>query len=358
METVIFENTLKSYLLAFVVIVVGVLIIRLFRRVLLTGLKRMVQTTTSTFDDFLIQGLSTTFMPLLYYAVFYYALNMLVLPQWFDQALDIAGMFLWTFLITRLIIFSINYFLRRHLSKSGRGTTGVMQLKGIMLILSIVIWSIAILFFINNLGYNVTTILTGLGIGGIAIALATQTILADLFNYFVLFFDRPFEVGDFIVVEDKSGTVESIGIKTTRVKTLTGEQLVFSNTDLTDSRLHNFKRMEHRRIVFVLGVAYSTPKEKLEKIPGIIKESITRQSNVRFDRAHFVSFGDYGLVFEVVYFVLDDDYNLYMDIQQDINLYLYEAFQKDSIAFALPTQNMILQKNVDTSADPTDDMSD
>lgn len=357
METVIFENTLKSYLLAFVVIAVGVLIIRLFRQVLLTGLKRIVQTTTSTFDDFLIQGLSTTFMPLLYYAVFYYALNMLVLPQWFDQALDIAGMLLWTFLIARLIIFSIDYFLQKHLRKSGRGMAGVMQLKGIMLILSIVIWSIAILFFINNLGYNVTTILTGLGIGGIAIALATQTILADLFNYFVLFFDRPFEVGDFIVVEDKSGTVESIGIKTTRIKTLTGEQLVFSNTDLTNSRLHNFKRMEHRRIVFALGVAYGTPKEKLEKIPWIIKEAITRQSNIRFDRAHFVSFGDYGLVFEVVYLVLDDDYNLYMDIQQAINLHIYEAFQKDSIAFALPTQNMILQKNEDTDADSTDDMS-
>src|SRR5690606_8488389 len=132
------------------------------------------------------------------------------------------------FLITRLVIFSINYFLRRYLEKSRRGQAGIMQLRGIMLILSIMIWSMAILFFINNLGYNVTAILTRLGIGGIAIALATQTILADLFNYFVLFFDRPFEVGDFTVVEDKSGTVESIGIKTTRIKTLTGEQLVFS----------------------------------------------------------------------------------------------------------------------------------
>src|SRR5690606_34877217 len=193
-----------SYLLALVIIAVGILVIRLLRRGLLAWLRRVVQTTVSTFDDFLIKGLSTTFMPLLYYAVFYHALNMLVLPGWLAQALDIAGMFLWTFLITRLVIFSINYFLRRYLEKSRRGQAGIMQLRGIMLILSIMIWSMAILFFINNLGYNVTAILTGLGIGGIAIALATQTILADLFNYFVLFFDRPFEVGDFIVVEDKS----------------------------------------------------------------------------------------------------------------------------------------------------------
>src|SRR5690606_5003149 len=151
----------------------------------------------------------------------------------------------------------------------------ITQLRGITLIVSIVIWSIAILFFINNLGYNVTTILTGLGIGGIAIALATQTILADLFNYFVLFLDRPFAVGDFIVVEDKSGTVEAIGIKTTRVRALSGEQLVFSNTDLTNSRLHNFKRMQQRRVVFTLGVTYTTPKEKLEKIPQVIQDAIT-----------------------------------------------------------------------------------
>src|SRR3546814_679492 len=172
-------------------------------------------------------------------------------------------MFLWVFLITRLIIFAAHYFLKEHLKRRGRAATSFQQIKGITLILSVVMWIVAILFFISNLGYNVATLLTGLGIGCIAIALATQTIIADLFNYFVLFFDRPFEIGDFIVVEDKSGTIESIGIKTTRVRALTGEQLVFSNTDLTNSRLHNFKRMQRRRIVFTIGVTYDTPKDKL-----------------------------------------------------------------------------------------------
>lgn len=357
METIIYNNTVQSYLVAAGILVVGLLVIQLIKRALLTWVKRKVAGTTGTFDDFVVEGVSATLMPLLYYAVFYYALNTLVLPAWLDRALDVAGMFLWTFLITRLVIFAIRYFLQSYLEKRGRGAA-VMQMKGITLILSVVIWSLAILFFVNNLGYNVAAILTGLGIGGIAIALATQTILADLFNYFVLFLDRPFEVGDFVVVDDKSGTVEAIGIKTTRVRALTGEQLVFSNTDLTNSRLHNFKRMERRRIVFTFGVTYKTSKEKLERIPLLVKEAITLQKETLFDRAHFVSYGDFSLIFEVVYFVLSDNYNLYMDIQQAINLHLYEAFQKEQIEFAFPTQNMILQKSTATPVDLDDDMSD
>lgn len=346
MEQVFFGNTVKDYLIAAGIMIVGLFVIRIFRQFLLSWLKRKVALSVSTFDDFLIQGIATTLMPLLYYGGGYYALNTLTLPAWLNRALDVAGMFLWTFLITRLIIFTVHYFLQTYLKKRGR-ESAITQLRGITLIVSIVIWSIAILFFINNLGYNVTTILTGLGIGGIAIALATQTILADLFNYFVLFFDRPFEVGDFIVVEDKSGTVEAIGIKTTRVRALSGEQLVFSNTDLTNSRLHNFKRMQQRRVVFTLGVTYTTPKEKLEKIPQVIQDAITQQADTRFDRAHFVSLGDFSLIFEAVYYVLTDDYNRYMDIQQAINLHLYEVFQREHIEFAFPTQSMIVQKSPD-----------
>jgi len=343
METVIFGNTLQAYLIVLAVILVGILIIRLFKRAILTWLRRVVDKTASTFDDFLLQGISSTLLPLLYFGVFYFALKSLILPAWLNRALEIAGMFLWTFLITRLIIFAIHYFLRNHLQRRGQGDASFQQIRGITLILSGLIWIIAILFFISNLGYNVATLLTGLGIGGIAIALATQNIIADLFNYFVLFFDRPFEVGDFVVVEDKSGTVESIGIKTTRIRALTGEQLVFSNTDLTNSRLHNFKRLQRRRIVFSIGVTYDTPKDKLTKIPQIIRDAIASQPETLFDRAHFASYGDFSLIFEVVYFVLSDNFNKYMDINQGINLYIYEAFQNENIEFAYPTQSLIVR---------------
>ncbi|SKB34190.1 Small-conductance mechanosensitive channel [Parapedobacter luteus] len=343
METVIFGNTPQAYLIVLAVILAGILIIRLFKRAILTWLRRVVDKTASTFDDFLLQGISSTLLPLLYFGVFYFALKSLILPAWLNRALEIAGMFLWTFLITRLIIFAIHYFLRNHLQRRGQGDASFQQIRGITLILSGLIWIIAILFFISNLGYNVATLLTGLGIGGIAIALATQNIIADLFNYFVLFFDRPFEVGDFVVVEDKSGTVESIGIKTTRIRALTGEQLVFSNTDLTNSRLHNFKRLQRRRIVFSIGVTYDTPKDKLTKIPQIIRDAIASQPETLFDRAHFASYGDFSLIFEVVYFVLSDNFNKYMDINQGINLYIYEAFQNENIEFAYPTQSLIVR---------------
>ncbi|SEK94160.1 mechanosensitive ion channel family protein [Parapedobacter koreensis] len=357
METIFFGNTLQSYLIVIATILLGILLIRLFKRAILTWLKRVVNRTASSFDDFLLQGVSNALLPLLYFSVFYFALKSLVLPLWLDRALDIASMLVWTFLITRLVIFAIRYFLRDHLQRRGRGDASFQQVKGIALILSSLIWIIAILFFISNLGYNVATLLTGLGIGGIAIALATQNIIADLFNYFVLFFDRPFEVGDFVVVEDKSGTVESIGIKTTRIRALTGEQLVFSNTDLTNSRLHNFKRLQRRRIVFTIGVTYDTPKDKLVKIPQIIRDAITSQPDTLFDRAHFLSYGDFSLIFEVVYFVLSDDFNKYMDINQAMNLHIYEAFRNARIQFAYPTQSLIVRNPAVSNESGDDDTS-
>jgi small-conductance mechanosensitive channel len=181
-----------------------------------------------------------------------------------------------------------------------------------------------------------------LGIGGIAIALAAQNILGDLFNYFVIFFDRPFEIGDFIVVDDKKGTVEYIGIKTTRVKSLSGEQLVFSNSDLTQSRIHNFKKLQRRRIVFSVAVVYQTSQKHLVMIPDIVKAAIEHAGTTTVDRVHFASFGNSSLNFEAVYFVEDADYNLYMDIQQKINLSIFEAFNEKGIEFAYPTQTLIV----------------
>ena len=172
----------------------------------------------------------------------------------------------------------------------------------------------------------------------------SQTILGDLFSYFTIFFDRPFEIGDFIIVEDFLGTIEHIGIKTTRVRSLSGEQLVFSNTDLTNSRIKNYKRMDKRRVVFRLGVVYQTTLKQLKEIPGIIKDTINNVSNTAFDRAHFFSYGDFSLIFEVVYYVQSRDYNIYMDIQQEINFTIKEEFEKRGIEFAYPTQTVFLEK--------------
>jgi small-conductance mechanosensitive channel len=210
-----------------------------------------------------------------------------------------------------------------------------------MLLVNAIIWIIGILFLFDNMGYNVTTIIAGLGIGGIAVALAAQNILGDLFNYFVIFLDRPFEVGDFIIIDEKRGVVEHIGIKTTRLKSLSGEQLVFSNSDLTTSRIHNYKRMQRRRILFNLSVIYQTSHENLKQIPEVLKSIVLEQAEmVEFDRAHFSGYGDSSLDFEIVYFVLDSAYNTYMDIQQKINLRIFEEFKKMGVEFAYPTRTL------------------
>jgi small-conductance mechanosensitive channel len=165
-----------------------------------------------------------------------------------------------------------------------------------------------------------------------------------LFSYFVIFFDRPFEVGDFITVQDKVGTVEYTGIKTTRLRALTGEQLVFSNTDLTNSRIHNFKKMQERRVLFRIGVVYQTSAAQLKEIPQIVKNIIEKHSDVRFDRGHFATYGDFSLNFEFVYFVIGSEYVKYMDTQQSINLEIYDEFEKRGIEFAYPTQTLFVNK--------------
>jgi small-conductance mechanosensitive channel len=218
-------------------------------------------------------------------------------------------------------------------------------MHGIIGLGAFIIWVLGFIFLLDNLGFKISTVIAGLGIGGIAIALAAQTILGDLFSYFVIFFDRPFQIGDFITLApDKMGSVEYIGLKTTRIRSLTGEQLIVSNTDLVNSRVHNFKRMERRRVVFKIGVVYKTPSEKLAGIGELLREIITSFPDTTFDRAHFSAYGDFSLIFEIVYFVQTDNYNRYMDIQQEINLRLYKEFEARQIQFAFPTQTLYVNK--------------
>ena len=208
----------------------------------------------------------------------------------------------------------------------------------------LVLWGLVLLVVLHNAGVDITALVAGLGVAGIAVALAVQNILSDLFASLSIILDKPFVVGDFVVVGDYMGTVERIGLKTTRVRSLSGEQLIFSNTDLLNSRIRNYKRMQERRVLFTIGVTYQTPYEKLAAIPSIIREVVEAQENTRFDRAHFARYGDFALVFEVVYFVTVPDYNVYMDIQQSINLALYRRFAAEGIQFALPTQTIYLAR--------------
>lgn len=206
------------------------------------------------------------------------------------------------------------------------------------------VWTLATLLALANLGIDVTAMVAGLGIGGVAVALAAQNVLGDLFASASIVLDKPFVLGDFIIVGEDMGTVEHIGLKTTRLRSLAGEQLIFANNDLLKSRIRNMKRMAERRVVFAIGVTYQTPVDKLAAIPAMIRTAVESQSPVRFDRAHFKQYGDFSLVFEVVYFVLAADYNLSMDIQQAINLAIFRRFAEERIEFAYPTHTVHLQR--------------
>lgn len=214
----------------------------------------------------------------------------------------------------------------------------------------VVVWALALLLALDQLGFDVTALVAGLGIGGIAVALAVQNILGDLFASAAIVLDKPFMVGDFIVVGEHAGTVEKVGLKTTRVRSLSGEQLVFSNAQLLSTQLRNFKRMNERRIAFAIGVTYETPLEKLRALPGWLRAAVEAQPKARFDRAHFKSYGDFSLNFEIVYYVLSADFNVYMDTQQAINLAIFEKLAQEGVQFAYPTRTLYLRQDAAASS--------
>ena len=340
----ILNNSVKDWIVALSIMMVAFVLLRLFQFVVVRKLRKFAATTSTSIDDFAIAVLQNSVMPLLYILAINFGLGYIVISAKAANIIHVALLLVVTFFVLRIITSTIGYLFKQALTRKEKTPLREKQAKGILLIIQIVVWAIGILFLIDNLGFDITTLVAGLGIGGIAIALAAQTVLGDLFSYLVIFFDKPFEIGDFIIVEDKMGTVEYIGIKTTRLRTLGGEQLICSNTDLTNSRVHNYKRMEERRAVFSFGVVYNTAAAKLKIIPPLVKKVVEELDDTRFDRAHFKSFGDFSLDFEVVYYILSGDYNIYMDKQQSINLKIFELFQKEQIEFAFPTQTVFVNR--------------
>jgi small-conductance mechanosensitive channel len=335
-------NTFLDYLVALLIIAGGLIAVRVFRSIIIRSLQAWSRKTQTRADDFVVQGINRFGVPAFYYFVIYSGISYLSLSVKAQRVLEVATSVVVTFLILRLLSSTILLLLQTYIRRQHHGEEKINQLGGLMIVINIVIWIVGFVFLIDNLGYDVTTIITGLGIGGIAVALAAQNILGDLFNYFVIFFDRPFEVGDFVVVDDKMGTIEYIGIKTTRIRSLSGEQLVVGNSNLTSSRIHNFKRMNKRRIVFTIDVEYGTPYEKVKEIPGMLRRIVEQKSNIIFDRAHFAKYHEWSLRFEVVYLVTVADFNTYMDIQQQINLEIYDEFVQKGIGFAIPSRNIFL----------------
>ncbi len=237
---------------------------------------------------------------------------------------------------------------RRKTAPEDRATFGTLGIVGF--ICRMLVWALMLLLTLDNLGVDITALVAGLGVGGIAVALAVQNVLGDLFASLSITLDRPFVIGDFVIVDDYMGSVEQIGVKSTRLRSLGGEQIILANTDLLKSRLRNYGRMMERRVVFKLRVTYETSRNKLHAIPAMLRTIVERQECCRFDRSHFASYGSFALEFETVYYVLSPDYNRYMDVQQTIYFAIHEAFERDGIEFAYPTQKLWLREEQPTTA--------
>lgn len=339
LDKIFYNNTVQEWILSILSIIIIFIAMVILKKLLYRQINAIAQKTITEWDDLVAELIGRTKWLFLFVIAVYVGSLAISLPLRVVDLLRrlaiIAFLVQGAIWASYLLTFGLNRYKKQKIEKDAAAVTTFISLG---FILRIILWSIIVLLALDNLGVNITALVAGLGVTGIAVALAVQNILGDLFASLSIVLDKPFVMGDFIIVDNFLGTIEHIGLKTTRIRSLSGEQLVFSNNDLLTSRIRNFKRMYERRVVFSIGVIYQTPSEKLKMIPEIIREIIEAQEPVRFDRAHFKEFSDYALTFEIVYWIQNPDYNLYMDIQQAINLDIYKRFEQQGIEFAYPTQ--------------------
>lgn len=336
----VWGNAMSAYVLALVFFVLCVLVLILVQRFFLARFQRYSKRSKTPIDDIVVRILESLRPPLPIFLSAYTALQTLSMSDFFRTALNSALILFVTYQVARTLHTILDMLIERSLrGKTDAHARVAMTLIGTLL--RGVIWVFAVLLIISNLGVNVTSLLAGVGIGGIAIAFALQNILKDVFSSFSLFLDKPFTVGDFVVIGQHSGTVKEIGVKTTRIKSLGGEEVIIPNSELTTSRIENFKKMKRRRVCKKFGVVYGTSNEKLQRIPEMLQSITETIDQVTFGRAHFKNFGDSGLIFEYVYFVETSDYEIYMDIRQAFNLRMKEVFEREGIEFAYPTMKIV-----------------
>ncbi len=335
-------NSVTEYVVAFIALIVFLFGLKIFQHVVLLRLQKFADKSKTDLDDTLIDIVRSLRPPFYHFLALYFALRFLTLSEVVAKALNII-LLVWVIYYGVIALqMLIDFAVRTRLAGGDPGyRTALINLGKIG---KAILWVMGVLMVLSNLGVEVTSLIAGLGIGGVAIAFALQNILGDLFSSFAIHFDRPFVIGDFIVVGEHMGVVEKIGIKSTRLRALQGEEIVISNKELTSVRVQNFKLLKERRVVTKFGVVYQTSSKKMQKVLDTVKNIFERIEGARLDRVHFRSFDDSALSFEVVYFVESGDYNHYMDIQQDFNFALKDAFEKESIDMAYPTQTIYLEK--------------
>ena len=344
LNTEYFGNPMRAWLISAALLLAFAAVFAMVSRILSGRIEKLSQRTNTSFDDALAAAMAATRSGLLLFIAVFFASRSLELPErvarWVGIVAGAAALIqvgFWSVAWLDVVLLSWKQ------SKLGDDPDASATFNFVHYAINLAVWAIVLLLLLENLGVDISALVTGLGIGGIALALAIQNILGDLFASLTILLDKPFLVGDYLAVDDLSGTVESIGLNTTRITSLTGEQLVFSNKDLLQSRIRNYGRMEERRILFRIGVVYGTPPSVLQMIPDMIQTAIEGQDLTRFDRSHFKEFGESALNFETVYHMTVPDYKAYMDVQQRVNLAVLHSFESQGIEFAFPTQHVYLE---------------
>lgn len=323
-------------------------IFQLIKSFFLRRLLQVAKATTIDIDDLVAEILNSLGFPFYFFLSLYLSVEFTSVSGGLSSYVGNLSLIIFIFYAIKTVSSIINYAFTKALSarKRSQKEFDPSVMRVLRKLINMLIWVIAILFILQNLGYDVSTLIGGLGVAGIAVAFGVQSLLEDVVSYFSIYFDKPFRIGDFIVVGEDMGEVERIGLKSTRIRTLRGEELVVSNKELTNVRINNFRRMDRRREEFRIGVTYDTSSKKLKSIPAMINDIISSVEFAEMDRAHFKTFGDSSLLFEIVYFVDTSDYDKYMDIQQEINLKIVEAFEKEKIEIAYPTQTVYIEKQI------------
>jgi small-conductance mechanosensitive channel len=345
------EGPWRDWLIAIIIFLAAFAALKILKIFLLSRLKKLSEKTSTDIDDTLISILDGVSGPFYLVAAIYLAGLWAPLPELISRLLFVVFLVFLAYEVVRALQKVTDYVVCRYLdSHAGEDGEEVgcdkneSVIKAATSIIKALLWILAALVVMGNLGINVTSLVAGIGIGGIAIALALQNILSDVFSSFSIYADKPFEVGDFIVIGTDKGVVEHIGIKSTRIRTPQGEQLIVSNKELTSARIQNFQKMEKRRVVMAIGVTYGTSEEKLANIPAMIKRIIDDEDKAEYDRCHFFNFGDSSLDYEIVFYVDSADYGVHMDVRQRINLAIYRSFVAEGIEFAFPSQTVYLEK--------------
>ncbi|HQK99360.1 MAG TPA: mechanosensitive ion channel family protein [Smithellaceae bacterium] len=344
-QNVYLGNSLQNWTIAVCILLIVFTLLKVAQKIAISKLSKLAAKTDNAIDDLVVSMLKNTKFLILLVASAFAASHVIELKPAVEKMWDKIVMLI---LIVQGGLWAsagISFALGRTIQKKmDEDTSSATTISFLGFVARVLLWAIVLLLILGNLGVNITGLVAGLGIGGIAVALAVQNILGDLMASLSIVLDKPFVIGDFIVVDSHMGTIEHIGLKTTRLRSISGEQLIFSNNDLLKSRIRNFKRMAERRVVFSFGLVYQTPVEKLKLAKRIVSEIIDKKADARFDRVHFKEYGDFSLNFEAVYYVTVPDYNTWMDIQEDINLQIFERFAKEGIEFAYPTQTLYVQR--------------